>query len=601
MMKKMKISVLLSLLLCALALLISCGSDEVVDDQGGNDLSDVPPAVDKMEVSEMVSGVSGFLGYIGKDNNEALSNSTSLFDEANSESLYADLGRFVVVKSSSVTVDMLGNPDTVTDMYKVKSVVSGKTLYSYIVPTYSFGATPRVELGFELYGGVVAEVAITESIISIAPDDSAYVSGYKTTYEYYDTNGVKLAGVPEDRRATITDFGYLGDFLLTVNGRAYVIRGDEIIYDFVEGVERVLPVIYHESRGYKYIVNSIEDEVFVQILDLNYICVSEYQIPARVIAGLNMTATEIADNFVYVLGNGNLLIHCTYKVDEGEEFDYYVGKERYGVYTAIFDVMSGAVTELDAGYVIKDFYSCESENAVCALTAEHNLATIATFDKETLSEVKSLVVLDNQAKVIATIPEMLPTQTTDIDSIKFIDETKFIFTTNVKGKPFVYLIDCKTQQMTLISNDAVYMDGYFYTDRAIYSNSLEALHRLSDREEIIGEVGNGLVIRDRNEYKIFTVGAFGRAIFTKVADAAKGEGVEFFGEDYVVVRATALDASTVYYVYNARGEAILTSDDLPEINEFGKGIYCAVISDNVTDALTGITKTYKKAYVLSCK
>ena len=602
MMKKLKISTLLSLLLCALMLLMSCGTEEVVDD-GADQEPEAPPSVDKMEVSEMVSGVSGLLGYIGKDNNEALSGTASLYDEASSETLYADFGRFAVVKSSSVTVDLNGNPDMVTDMYKVKSVITGKTLYSYIIPTYSYGTTPRVELGFKLYADVVIEVAITESIISVAPDGTAYVSGYKTSYEYYDNNGVKLAGVTENKRAVIEEFGILGDHVLKVNGRAYVIRDYDIIYDFVEGTERVLPTVYHESRGYKYVVTSIEDEVFVQILDLNYICVSEYQIPARAIAGLNMTATEIADNLVYVLGNGNLLIHCTYKVDEGEEFDYYVGKERYGVYTAIFDVMSGAVTELDAGYVIKDFYSCESDNAVCALTSEHNLATIATFDKETLSEVKSLVVLDNQAKVIATIPEMLPTQTTDIDSIKFIDETKFIFTTNVKGKPFVYLIDCKTQQMTLIANDAVYMDGYFYTDRAIYSNSLEALHRLSDREEIIGEVGNGLVIRDRNEYKIFSLGAFGRAIFTKVADMTKGEGIEFFGEDYVVIRAVALDAaaSTVYYVYNAKGEVVLTSDVLPEIVEFGDGIYCATIVDNVTDALTGITKTYKKAFVLSCK
>ena len=429
------------------------------------------------------------------------------------------------------------------------------------------------------------------------------MSGYKTSYEYYDVNGVELAGVSENRRAAIDVFGTLGDFLLTVNGRSYVIRDYAVIYDFVEGTERVLPESYHESRGYKYIVNRIEDEIFIQILDLNYICISEYQLPARLIAGLSMTAKEIVDKFVYILGNGNLLVQGAYAVDAGEDFDYYVGVQRYQIYTAIFDVLSGEVTEIKAGYIIKDFYSCEYENAVCALTAENNLATIATFDKATLSEEKSLVVLDNQANIIATIPEMLPTQITDVDSIRFIDDTKFTFTTNVNGSPFVYLIDCKTQQMTLISNDAVYMDGYFYTDRAIYSNSLEALHRLSDREQIIGEVGNGLVIRDRNEYKIFTVGAFGRAIFTKVADATKGEGVEFFGEDYVVVRATALDAtaSVIYYVYNAKGEAVLTSDELPEIDVFGDGIYRVIIADSVTDALTGITKTYKKAFVLSCK
>jgi hypothetical protein len=157
--------------------------------------------------------------------------------------------------------------------------------------------------------------------------------------------------------------------------------------------------------------------------------------------------------------------------------------------------------------------------------------------------------------------------------------------------------------MTLIANDASYMDGYFYTDRVIYSNSLELLHRLSDREEIVEEVGNGLIIRDGDEYKIFYVGAFGRALFVKIANSRNGDQIVAYGTDYVVVESapTVDRPTTVFNVYNSRGEMVFTSDYEPEITGLGDGVYLAVATDEVVDAILGTTKTYRKALVLSCK
>ena len=122
-------------------------------------------------------------------------------------------------------------------------------------------------------------------------------------------------------------------------------------------------------------------------------------------------------------------------------------------------------------------------------------------------------------------------------------------------------------------------------------------------EEIVEEIGNGLVIRDGDEYKIFSVGAFGRVTFTKIANSKSGDQINSYGTDYVVVESapTAERTTVVFNVYNSRGELVFTSDYLPEITSLGDGVYLAIATDEVVDVILGTTKTYRKAFVLGCK
>ena len=604
MMKKFKMIKLLSLLLCAVMLLASCsdGSENPSTDENGGAAS-LPPEAEKVDVSTVISGVDSYLGYIGNHNNSSLNVNSSLYDETAHETLYRSLGDFAVIRKRIISENFeTGLPEYVSDTYSLKSFLDGKTLWTSNAVSYFYGTEPLVKYDFTLLGGAVLEIHISEAIISISPEGTSFIDGYKETYTYKDVKGI-FEDTLTFNRGYIDSFGNDGDLLFILNSKSYLIRDGEIIYQFVAGTEREIPSAYHEFKGYKYVINNMNSELYVQILDANYVCISEFQLPAKVVSKIDASSDEaVIDNSVYILGNGNLLIQGLYSVADGEEFDYFyeddTGRWKCFTYTALFNIETGEVTEINPGYIIKDFYSFESEDAPCLLSNEHNVAEIAVFDKLNLTESKSLVVLDNKGTVVATLPTALPNQDTDIESIRFIDDSRFIFTTTVNDSGFVYHVDIKAQKMTLVDNDAVYMDGYFYTDRAIYSNSLEALHRFTDKEEIIAKIGNGLVIRSGNEYKIFSVGAFGIANFVTVADVNKGEVIRSTEEDCVVV---SKEGATLFQVYNAKGEVILSSDSVPEISELGDGTYVAVITDEIMDEINLIAKTYKKAYVLMCK
>lgn len=599
MMKKFNKIKLLSLLLCAVMLFASCGTTDgepVVDNNGTAAPAPEAPAIDAAGV---VAGVTQNLGYIGKHNNSSLSVNSILYDETAHESLYGSYGDFAVILKRTIANNYeTGMPEYVTDTYTVKNVNNGISVWSSTPISYFYMTVPQTTYEFNMYCGTVLEITKSEAIVSVDPSGSSYIDGYNVTYTYKDVKGV-LADALSRTRAVVNGYGSNGDFLFTVNSTSYLIREGEIIFSFVEGTERELPEAYHEYKNYKYVVNNVNSELYVQILDARYVCISEFHLPATVVNRLG--ASGAVDNSVYILGNGNLLIQGIYNVsDKDGDFDYYYNGDKFFTYNAIFNIETGEVTEIEPGFIIKGFYSAETENAPCLLTSELNVAEIAVFDKQTISEKTSLVVLDNKAAIVATLPTALPTQDTDVESIRFIDESRFIFTTTVKNESFVYHVDTTSKAITLVADDAVYMDGYFYTDRAIYSNSLEALYRFTDKDEIIEEVGNGLVIRCGREYKMFSLGAFGLANFATIAKVNENDSIYAIYDDLVVVSEGDL-GTALYSVYNSKGEVLLSSDRAPVISYYGEGSYGIVTIDEITDDINGITKTYKKAYVLMCK
>lgn len=626
-MKRSKFIVFLSALLCIAMLFVSCGNEEPADDSA---LEDAPSTEDNGDevviesLADKISTIEKYLEYTGEKNNASLEFKEKFSDSINSETLVSVFGSdsdslsdyVAVIKTTNVmTFEADGvTPNTLIDDYVVKNVASGAVIFQSSTNPYIYGNTPGTKFTFRTLANIILEVG-TETV-DYATDPNGI---YSYTYKYFtldsdvaiSTITGSNAGVREyvdqssgDRVVVIPNAEYKG--FTNIYDVAYVIRDDEIIYEFVDGTERSLPYFFAKYGNLKYVFKYMNGEYFIQVLDKDFVCILEYQIPNNIIGMDSPTFDEFTSPDVYILGNGNILFTGIYEAEEGsEDYDYEVYEAKYCYYSAIIDVKDLAVSEPELGFKIKDLYSAESDFAVCDVKSDFNIATITEFDKETLTTKDSMVVLNNSLEIEKTLPEIVYNQLIEADDVVFVDESKFVFTTTVQSKKFTYLVDTVREEKNLIANDAVYMDGYFYTEDAVYDYNLKRLYDIERDEIIFATVGNSILITDGSVYKLFTIEKSGLSGTVTVADNEAKTEIVTVADDYVVVseRYGEMFDKTRYYVYNSDGNVIVTADYDPVIHSITDGIYCVEYKYNYTviDSSGEVTKVYTKVIVLNCK
>ncbi len=609
MMKKINFIVFLSALLCAMMLFSSCGEEEPVQgenppvqDDPANVEANLPPQSITDNISDAVTDIDKYLSYGGDKNSAEIKNAFELFDSKNGETLYSSYKYVAVIKEERRNTDIdPATPDIISVRYKAVNLVNGKAIYSSNLISYlDNGSRPMTTYSFNVISNIILEVETRESFGDSAPQ--------RVTFDYYTLDGVKLLSVDEKHHSVSQiDYEDAGYKSVTIDTVTYIIRDDAIVYKFDAGAERPLPAVFHEYGDYKYVIKNEEGEVFVQILDLNYICLSQFQLPAKIHRNISFTPVTTTDNAIFVLGNGNLLIRGVYEVSDGEDYDFVYLTKKYASYAALYDVTSGNAHEINLDFFVSDLYSVQYEKydqAVCSVSAENNIATIFKYDatRETLTE--SAVVLDNELNIVCELPTILATQSTNAKDIIYVDQTRFIFTTNVSDKSFVYLVDSVANTVTLISNEAVFMDQYFYTDKAIYDYSLKELYRMGAGETVYAEIGNGLLISEsNNDYKIFCMSEFSGS---GVKEITSTNGLRFvsYGEDYVVFKNEMSIPDSRYYIYNSKGECVLTTESAPMISEITDGIYLVTFNYYESVMVGEYSYTYiphSKSIVLSNK
>lgn len=580
-------------------LFVSCGSE---DNGNGGDSGD--PA----EARGFADIVSEYLEYSGSKKNDPLDLGFSFSDTKDSQTLISEFGTdsdglsdyVAVIKTTRIeTFEADGiTPRTLKDEYALRNAVTGSTIFNDSTSTYTYGSTPGKAFSFKTLANVIVEVGVTELVyVGDVYSHTAY------TYKYFTLDGNNIATVDGTNNKVTVETSYpSGDKVVTVSGTAYVIRDDEIIYEFVAGTERDLPIVYASYGNLKYVIRNQYDNFFVQVLNKDYVCIFEYQLPNNLYT--DMTAADYLVPKIIVLGNGNILVTGTYDAEEGsDDYDYAVYENKYCFYNALVDVKELEATELELEFRIDELYSANTEDNVCEIDKEYNAATIREFDKATNTEKFSYAILDNSLAIVETIPSEVYNQITGMEEIIFVDTDKFIFFTKVQYKIFTYLVDATTGERDLIATDASYMDGYFYTNDAIYDFDLNRLYKMDVDEYVYSAIGNSVIITNGTEYKIFTTGTdFKAQKVVDIANADNGTRVIGANGDYAIVEEIYDENKTRYIVCNSNGETLFVADYMPTFYAIADGVWCVVYNYNYTVTDTSGTNTivHKKVVVLNC-
>ena len=245
-MKRFKFIVFLSALLCVAMMFAACG--DVEDD--GNVTPEAPEQT-REELADITKKIAKYLEYYGDENGKAIELAFEFGDSKQSESMISrfydssdNLSDYVaVIKTTTTTLLPDGiTVDTMSDRYVVKNVATGNTVYENTTGSYRPGVTPGVKYRFRTLANIILEVAREEVIY-----DSEGNASYNYSYEYRTLDANSLARISGIDSGVSEILNYNGDYEVSIDGKTYIVRDDEIIYQFTEGVERTLP----EGRGGK--------------------------------------------------------------------------------------------------------------------------------------------------------------------------------------------------------------------------------------------------------------------------------------------------------------------------------------------------------------
>ncbi len=228
-----------------------------------------------------------------------------------------------------------------------------------------------------------------------------------------------------------------GYYEVTIGDKIYAINSKgEILKTFDKGLEYTLPANPDfEKNGLRYYY---EDE-YVYVLDKDFAPVSSYAFLA-----------DYDDMQQTVLPNGNICFQYTKMLDDNaESFDIEVSGQKFDIVQHLYNVKTGAVSELELGYIVADDIY-DSDSSEFAIKNEENFIVEAV--KYTKGGVYSenieptFFVLKGDFELVAELPEIIENQT---GMPQFVAKNQLIVSTKFAGESINYNV--------LVSTDGSYV------------------------------------------------------------------------------------------------------------------------------------------------
>ena len=394
----------------------------------------------------------------------------------------------------------------------------------------------------------------------------------KTRYTLYDATGSSLVstaaslGTPK----VFADMILYGTTLFTQDENGKLTEVSTI----PENLTLPQPDAYSEKYFYYYTGQSIE----IYDRDFNY--VSRWDLPY---SGSYLEESSVP---FYVLNNGNVFIQYLVKTDaEAEEYDLITfngnNAYKYNLCTIILEAKTGKTTKVKTNYYFTRVLNAQT---LADMTGQYpyfsdkleNIAKVRPIvDKriDTSTPALDYVLLKNNGEVTASL-KLAKQQTASIPTK--ITNDKYLVTT-LYGRA---IVNKKGETLLSISNDSLNIVGeYMIGEQAIYNLNMEIVYSLKQNNAtILGKFENAIFVQEEFSDTIYKVLRLKNGSITTVCtvDLSDAEERNSFTHDAEVGYYTVYQAATDEYAYyNSNGELLLKGDFLLRtlaVSSHGKAI-----------------------------
>lgn len=530
MVKRSKLILFLSLVLCFTMLFASCDTPEptpTTEPQTTTSIEEKPDVTLEDKDPNYKDTIDNWIKYIAYAEPES--------DEITAKSLfeyspvhYMDSvewhGNLVWVK----TVEDQERPTSTrrTEYHKIYSANLGEIFGTDF--SYTVGDLTRATIECNFLQDAGRYTGIVEVVVG-RYDATEDVFTY--TYSYYDVDKNPLPkNLTERPDVSVADMGN-GDIGVVIDDKYYVCRGGAILYTFDRGEERMLPEITFEYAGYQYCMTGATIFVF----DAEYELLSENDLPFE--------ALENAENLqIEILDNGNLFLQWFDELDvDATEYDYQNKYEtKYDLNQIIIDVATGEHRELEMTEFISEkeladeekekeekeegktpeepeetkkpeavrylfsnlLTNFESDETTVKINDGYQLAAAYQIVDGKVSDTLTFLVVDSNFVIKDELTKFWVNQS---DEVFFAEANKLIVTATVMGsmpnpeygdmmsfdETLYYAVNTNAKTVSLFVDykedyDSIrFIDGGFIYNDKLYNNNLEELMDLSEVAESI--------------------------------------------------------------------------------------------------------------------
>ncbi len=540
-MKKSKLLLLLSLILCMALLLVACGNKEA-----NHELLDYFVLDDGTKV--LYTNVSEIEGEIIEvDNDESL------------------------VVTRETDVDAL---DNLVETYKVIDIMSGEVLFE-TSNKYPIGADDDDVKNYTKIDVKLDYPVITvEATKTVCPgsDDEDHEHGddVTKTYSYYlakkDAEPIAENVAEEDKADGVDTLENL--YVLTANGETNYFNKDLTVVRTEPAVVTDNNDYYVDCEydGYLYTGNGMTE---VSVIDRNGVICASFQVDAD---GKSYLSYD-------VLNNGNVLIQVMKEVEDGEDYTVEQRGMKALFKSYVMDYKTGALTELALDFAVIDLesaYDAEfndySNYPFKLAEGKENQAFIQKIENKKFADKCSYVVLDNDANIQYTVKD--EALNTDITNAFVIMADRYVVPAYVGVDIYYYLYDLDSNFIgTFGYDDYEVVKDHIVTGTCVYDKNLQPVYSFTENgmyayTEI---VANNLFlfksdIADMGKYEVY-VFDFENKTPVLLSD---GVSTEFEGKIpgtddlyYMVDNFTGLVC-----VYNEDGTLVFSFDDYQNPNTY---------------------------------
>lgn len=505
-MKKTKVLALLSVLMIAAMLLVSCGG--------------TPKA----------SPVSSFAKVLNADYDYAA-------DLVASATALTELNDYAVVEQSDEFVVFAGATDEGAPVQKVFSLRAASVVLTL---TATESTAYEVELVDDLPVFAVAKAVEDE-----------------TTYTVYDATGAGVASTTYDLDAP-SEFADL----IVFAGVAYEVDDDGKLTKFADLPENlVMDADVEWSENYFYVFN--ETRTAVQIFDRSFKFVANWYAPS---AALNCKAFVL--NGGDLLVQYNLVLDD--KTDEYDRYEKNGDAiVKYDVVTKLVSAKNGKTKDIDCNYVIYSVVSAYSVKESTYVDADiiadslKNLAVVAPIVDKQIDDseaARDFVTMNDKGKIQKSV-KLVDGQVANLPEL--VGEDLYLVRT-LYGQ---VLTNAKGKIVQIINNDSMKLvGGYLVGEMGVYDLEMNKVYDLlENKAKVLETIGDTLfIIKGEDEEVAYDVIALRNGEEKTVAsfDVEKENNKIFTPLEGVDAYAILDVASGEYTYYNAAGEELIKTKAL---------------------------------------
>ena len=402
-------------------------------------------------------------------------------------------------------------------------------------------------------------------------DNNGYISSVKV--DFYGLDGTKLAGY--DGSVEVTELGYAGNSAVATFGNVVAeidLETGKVLNTWKADKKQRMTGFNFTGDGYGVYLNQSYGQ---------YNAVETYTVQGKL---LNRYTYESEYYYSFMLNNGNVMVQY-YTETQGADCDIVMDETKYFVKTILLDTLSGNATQVETDYCFHQVMNAEvfkeyvEDKDITVTDNVYNVGVAVEMNGKDVDTQETKLVFMNSALEISFVEKYEHPEILDKDNeMLLLDNGQYAVKLDDGRFASYVILNSNFETVRYLPVGSQVTEEFFILPSGIYDLNMEQRHAFNEGTELLGVLGNSVLLREAYEYS----NGWRISLVHKQSSSYSESFVSQSYADAEVVEKTdeyvlLLKKEGGYVLLNTEGSAVLSSTNVPSITRFDNGSYLVCV------------------------